>query len=820
MTATPNPDGVSLEDLAWLRRLALHLVRDECEADDLAQEAVLKALDAGRFDAPRSWWRAVLRNVARDRAKTGAHRRERELAARPGEDPPTPHAVVEAAETQQRVADAVLALDEPYRTVLLLRYFEGLPQRRIARELERPTAEVKAQLEAGRARLRRRLGREFGRGGALAVALLPIAGADRAAAAVTTAGATASSSFIGGVVMAKGTWIAAAAAGVLVAALVVRSEIRPVERDADAVVGRATAELQEPAPIAVPSDVEERTRAEPSASSADHAAPVADSHSVPVTPAIALDLSGRPMVGVELVLTSSLDSVDRATTDESGRFEMQLDHTVEPADERLALLGYRDLDGTREVRLVPTVRVAGEVFDERDRPVQYVQMQHESTAESAGLPLDPSAPYRGGHGTPSLSSSGHRFDLGRVTTWPGKTVSIYTRLGTQSFPVPTEDTTDLRLVLTGVLEGDRVKVRVLDERGNPTLDGRVWIGVDSAYTREDGVAVLYARPAGARHSLVAARPGYMPVEVPVPEGADVDIDVAVTERALSLKGAVVDASGDPVEGAEVFLWDGGTPVGSSGFAELVVTNDPFFPGSYETNAEGRFEVRGLANRTYTLRAVASDPLRVVTADGLVPGGTETVLRLPDSATATPITGRVIDVAGAPVEGATVAVVAMKQHTDFSDARNRWTDRIGLWNTVRGANVETDAEGRFRIEDVIPDGVRLSARKRNDSASADIAPGETTIVIDRGCKVTAQLEPSNRDRQLAVVDESGHDLRYMLHEEIAILMTSSPGIVRRGTESIDLIVSQSTRALVLLEGEREVARVEIEPDPDVSTSVEL
>ncbi|MEM9803103.1 MAG: RNA polymerase sigma factor, partial [Planctomycetota bacterium] len=121
MTATPNPDGLSLEDLAWLRRLALHLVRDECEADDLAQEAVLKALDAGRIAAPRSWWRAVLQNAARDRVRSGVRRRDHELATPTGGEPPTPHAVVEAAETQQRVAEAVLALDEPHRTVLLLR---------------------------------------------------------------------------------------------------------------------------------------------------------------------------------------------------------------------------------------------------------------------------------------------------------------------------------------------------------------------------------------------------------------------------------------------------------------------------------------------------------------------------------------------------------------------------------------------------------------------------------------------------------------------------------------------------------------------------
>ena len=74
----------------------------------------------------------------------------------------------EAEEVQGReqilrsVVDAVLALDEPYRTTILLRYFEGLPPREIARRQSVPVTTVKSRLKRGHDRLRTSLRGEFG----------------------------------------------------------------------------------------------------------------------------------------------------------------------------------------------------------------------------------------------------------------------------------------------------------------------------------------------------------------------------------------------------------------------------------------------------------------------------------------------------------------------------------------------------------------------------------------------------------------------------------------------------------------------------------
>ena len=57
----------------WVRRLALALVRDPAEADDLVQDTWLAAVRHAPERAPRSWLERVLRNAWRQRWR-GEHR--------------------------------------------------------------------------------------------------------------------------------------------------------------------------------------------------------------------------------------------------------------------------------------------------------------------------------------------------------------------------------------------------------------------------------------------------------------------------------------------------------------------------------------------------------------------------------------------------------------------------------------------------------------------------------------------------------------------------------------------------------------------------
>lgn len=160
----PAAHEAVLEHVAWMRQLASELVRDPGTADDLVQETWLAFLRA-KPDTDRSlrpWLSRVARNAAALRLRRGASRSAREADVAAPEQLPSAHQLVERAEEQQRLGEAVLALDEPYRTVVLLRYYEGLTPQQIAKAQGLPSATVRSQLHRGLAKLRERLDREHG----------------------------------------------------------------------------------------------------------------------------------------------------------------------------------------------------------------------------------------------------------------------------------------------------------------------------------------------------------------------------------------------------------------------------------------------------------------------------------------------------------------------------------------------------------------------------------------------------------------------------------------------------------------------------------
>jgi RNA polymerase sigma-70 factor (ECF subfamily) len=139
----------------WLRRLAHALARDAADADDLVQDAWLAFLrrPPRETGALRAWLRRVLRHRRID--QSGRADRARRHALRTAErDVPATVDVVARAEARGRVGRAVLALPEPYRTTVLLRYEEDLPPRAIAERTSVPVETVRTRLKRAHALLR------------------------------------------------------------------------------------------------------------------------------------------------------------------------------------------------------------------------------------------------------------------------------------------------------------------------------------------------------------------------------------------------------------------------------------------------------------------------------------------------------------------------------------------------------------------------------------------------------------------------------------------------------------------------------------------
>lgn len=170
-----------MAEMAWVRRLARSLARDEVVADDVAQEAWLVAAARAPDDGEplRPWLARVVHNLVRMRNRSGGRRRAREAIAPGPAGEATPHELLERVQAQRAIADEVIALAEPYRTAILLFYVEGVSTGAIARRLDVPASTVRRRLKVGRDQLRERLRR-----GGL-VALIAIAATRHADAAPT-----------------------------------------------------------------------------------------------------------------------------------------------------------------------------------------------------------------------------------------------------------------------------------------------------------------------------------------------------------------------------------------------------------------------------------------------------------------------------------------------------------------------------------------------------------------------------------------------------------------------------------------------------------
>jgi RNA polymerase sigma factor (sigma-70 family) len=302
----------------FVRALALRLLADEHQADDVAQEAWLRFLEAPPRSAldPRGWLAAVVRNLASNSRRSASRRKERlELAACEG-SAPGPEAEIVAGEVVRSVSEAVAALPEPYRSTVLARYYHGWEPSRIARETGVPLATVKSRLQRSHALLRERLDRQHGSRESWSIALAPLA---------ELAGSP--------VPFAKAASLVIAAAALTAIGFVAAGALRP--RPA---APTELSAVSSSAAIAAGSGSESAISAESNREAVDaapDAQPLRISGTLRNRPYEPLGLPGGPAPRVPLALrvVASLDwnadllAEAAATTDEIGRFSFEIAQT-------------------------------------------------------------------------------------------------------------------------------------------------------------------------------------------------------------------------------------------------------------------------------------------------------------------------------------------------------------------------------------------------------------------------------------------------------------------------------------------------------------
>jgi RNA polymerase sigma factor (sigma-70 family) len=160
-------ESMPIEDLLaharWVQGFARALVADA--GDDVAQDAWVAAIRkppvAG--SQPRAWFATVMRNAARMRFRGASRRAAREeLEPALGPAPSAPDEAVHRMQLQRRLAELVLALDEPRRTVVVLAFFDGLTAAEIGRKLDVPATTVRSRLASALETMRAQLDADEG----------------------------------------------------------------------------------------------------------------------------------------------------------------------------------------------------------------------------------------------------------------------------------------------------------------------------------------------------------------------------------------------------------------------------------------------------------------------------------------------------------------------------------------------------------------------------------------------------------------------------------------------------------------------------------
>ncbi|MCB9879392.1 MAG: carboxypeptidase regulatory-like domain-containing protein [Planctomycetes bacterium] len=381
---------------------------------------------------------------------------------------------------------------------------------------------------------------------------------------------------------------------------------------------------------------------------------------------------------------------------------------------------------------------------------------------------------------------------------------VFSRDGFQPERVPSLAAASGRLDVSMVAKGAgaaHLHGRVRDAEG-PVVGATLQLGFDQQ-TTSDGNGEFTFEPPEAPSRLVALRAGWQPLIREQVGAGSGELDLVFERATLSITGTVRHADGTPASGYRLDLVD---PTRGYGFhpiefdSQTLKCSEPCFA---ITDAAGRFEVGGLADRTYTLLAYEPDRLVVVRSERVPAGSRDVVLTVPADATFE-LRGVVVDRRGAPIANASVSC---------------WLAAASVEGAVGGPATTSAADGTFTLANAPRRGVRLGIAKEgwlyaNQLVEQWTRDGdELRVVLTRMCSLRVE---GAADLVVQFHDADGSLLHVELHSQTMISSTNA--LTLPNGKSPVLSLPETTATMVWKRGGEEVGRkaVFLDPAPDAVT----
>lgn len=567
-----------------------------------------------------------------------------------------------------------------------------------------------------------------------------------------------------------------------------------------------------------------------------------------------IDLAERPVGGVEVcriaprgVLIDKNGSqrdvpaqnLGCVTADAAGRFEIEgrLPFALRVRDDRYTtlfegvaspeLVGSTPRDpgapsGARarseppnEVLVVVGLRIplAGVVVDEHAAPIEGVRVTVQAIVAPSGLDLSSSGRVIPAVRTDALGA----FAITEAAAVEEARIEFQAPgFVTRSLPVPAGGDGSMTVVLSRESAGPYViRGKVVLEDGTPAVGAHVSTGVMASLADQSGFFAIDFEPwlkfrvdESAPTVVTAILPGLLPASLTLPSvneartsGWPQPILLRLSGEPLTIRGVVVDEHSEPVAGVLV------EPADMTDFGLVSMEGMPAFGGvprtqeelagggATRTGADGRFELRGLSDRTYTLRAVREPSLLCAVSDRVQAGDRNVRLVLDGRGLGT-LAGRIVDRHGQGIAGVRVAVTRRRASA-----------------LMIGLAALTDENGAFRITDVTtrPEFLRIEGATIVPELFRELDPvgdvEKLELLVGRRCRIQFDWSawPGREDR-LTVVDERAEPLMMMQLEGGGMGEVPSVAFQRGRTDVF--VVSDAAAHAVVRRGEVEVTRIRL------------